>query len=290
MKSMTGYGKGVAEDNGRRVTIEIRSVNHRYLDLLFKIPRGYNYIEDCLREEIKKSVSRGHLGVYCHYEDTREGQKDIKIDKTLAQNYLKIGKELEKLGVKNDFTASQLLKMPEVLIMQGADEDEEAIKGLVITATREALRTLLYMRQIEGEALAEDLKNKFLAISGILRDVEEKSPEISKIYRVNLKEKIQEILCEVEYDEARLLNEVAYYAERVSIDEELTRLKSHVAQGQKMLNQDQPLGRKFNFLVQEMLREANTIGAKCNDMSITKKVLTLKCEIENIREQVQNIE
>lgn len=290
MNSMTGYGKGIAEGYDRKLTIELKAVNHRYLDLLFKLPRGYNFLEDSIRKEMQKALSRGHVDIYCSYEDNREGKNEIKIDTITAKKFQDIGIQLENMGFLNDITASQVLKMPEVLVLQGAEEDEAVIKELAIIATKEALSKLIDMRKEEGAALAKDIIAKLDGIVILVNDIKSKAPQVSEDYREKLRQRMTEILSDVEVDEARLLNEVAYFADKANIDEELTRLKSHVEQGRKILTLTEPSGRKLDFLVQEMNREVNTIGSKSNDLYITQKVLELKGEIEKIREQVQNIE
>lgn len=290
MKSMTGYGKGIAEQDGRKVTIELKSVNHRYLDILPKLPRGYNFLEEHIRLPLKNALQRGHIDIYFSYNDSREGKSSIRIDSTMAKRYLDISQELSHLGLLNDLTVSSVIRMPEVLILEETKDDESILKELTIQATEQALSDLLQMREAEGKVLAKDILSKLDTMTELVEKIINKAPQVSNIYRENLKEKIQEILCEVDYDQVRLLNEVAYFAEKVSIDEELTRLKSHIMQGRRLLTQTQPVGRKFDFLVQELYREVNTIGSKTCDLYITEKVLELKYEIEKVKEQVQNVE
>ena len=290
MNSMTGYGKGVAERHDRKITIELKSVNHRYLDMCFKLPRGLNFLEECLRKEIQKQISRGHIEIYCVYEDNREGKNKISIDTVAAKQYFDIGIKLQEMGFVNDITASQVLKLPEVLITQDAEDDEQQIKEIALEAAAQALDNLKQMRKNEGRALAKDIRTKLASMQRILNRIKEKAPFVCEEYRVKLKQRITEILKEIEPDETRLLNEVAYFADKSSIDEELTRLFSHIEQGRKILRQKKRGGAPIGFLVQEMNREANTIGSKSNDLFITRNVLELKGEIEKIREQTQNIE
>lgn len=290
MNSMTGYGKGIAQANDRKITIEMKAVNHRYLDMLFKLPRGYNFLEDCIRKEIQKTLSRGHIDIYCSYEDNREGKNQIKIDTIIAKKFQQIGVQLQDMGFVNDITASQVLKMPEVIIMQGAEEDEAIVKEIAVIAANQAITKLAEMRKEEGAALCNDIRIKLDSIETLVGEIQNKTPQVSEDYREKLKTRITEILKEVEFDESRLLNEVAYFADKATIDEEITRLKCHIEQGRKILQQTNPIGRKLDFLVQEMNREVNTIGSKSNDLFITQKVLELKGEVEKIREQVQNLE
>lgn len=290
MKSMTGYAKGIAEQNDRKVTIEMKAVNHRYLDLLFKLPRGFNFLEDTLRKEIQKEISRGHIDIYCNYEDNREGQSIIKVDTSIAKQYQKIGVLLEDIGFMNDMTASQVLKMPEVLTTKGAEDDEEEIKKLAIEATKDAVKALCEMRAIEGNALKRDILQKLERIVELIAEITQKAPTVVEEYRTKLRNRIEEATELANFDEGKLISEVAYFADKASIDEELTRLACHIEQGRKSLEESGAAGRKLDFLVQEMNRETNTIGSKSNDIYITQRVLELKGEIEKIREQVQNIE
>lgn len=290
MNSMTGYGKGVAEGGQRKLTIEIKSVNHRYLDLLFKLPRGLNYLEDGLRKQIQKTIQRGHLDIYCTYDDNREGKSDVRLDNIVAKEYMTMAAELEKLGFQNDMTASQVMRMPEVLLTKGAEDDEDAIKVLAEQAIFDALNMLTEMRAREGAALAADILKKLDGTESLLAEVKQRAPLVAAEYKTKLAAKITEALAGVQLDESRLLNEVAFFVDRAAIDEEITRLSCHIEQGRKIIAENNSAGRKLDFLVQEMNREVNTIGSKSNDLAITQKVLGLKGEIEKIREQVQNIE
>jgi uncharacterized protein (TIGR00255 family) len=287
---MTGYGKGVREGGQRKITIEIKSVNHRYLDLLFKLPRGLNFLEDCLRKRVQKTVQRGHIDIYCTYEDNREGKSAVRLDSIVAKEYMAMAAELEKLGFSNDMTASQVMRMPEVLITKGADDDEEAIKALAEQAIDDALSMLCEMRKREGNALAADILKRLDDAENMLAEIKQRAPLVAADFKTRLTAKITEALAGVQYDEARLLNEVAFFVDRAAIDEEITRLSCHFAQGHKIIEENNSAGRKLDFLVQEMNREINTIGSKSNDLAIAQKVIELKGEIEKIREQVQNIE
>ncbi|MDD4316352.1 MAG: YicC family protein [Clostridia bacterium] len=290
MNSMTGYGKGVAEGAQRRITVEIKSVNHRYLDLLFKLPRGFSFLEDSLRKLIQKTVQRGHLDIYCTYEDNREGKSTVRLDSILANEYREMAAELASMGFLNDMTASQVMKMPEVLLTKGAEDDEEEIKELAERAMSDALKMLSDMREREGKALVKDILSKLDGMETLTAEVKSRAPLVADDFKTRLTAKITDALSGVQLDEARLLNEVAFFVDRASIDEEITRLTSHIAQGRKIIAENNSAGRKLDFLVQEMNREVNTIGSKSNDLTITQKVLELKGEIEKVREQVQNIE
>lgn len=290
MNSMTGYGKGIAEGGGRKITIEIKSVNHRYLDLLFKMPRGFGFLEDGIRKQIQCAVQRGHLDIFCTYDDNRDGKSTVRLDSILADTYRRKAAELESAGFVNDMTASQVMRMPDVLTTQGTEDDEDAIKALAAQAAGGALGVLTSMREVEGGALAKDILKKLDCIERHVHAIKERAPLVAEEYKLKLSARIAEALNGVQLDEARLVNEVAFFADRASIDEELTRLYSHISQGRHIIDENNSVGRKLDFLVQEMNREVNTIGSKSNDLAITQKVLDLKNDIEKVREQVQNIE
>lgn len=290
MKSMTGYGKGIAEGYDRKITIELRAVNHRFLDIASKLPRALSFCEDTIRKVLNKHFVRGHIDVYCSYEDNREGKSKLILDSVIAQKYQNIGEQLQALGFVNDLTASQILRMPEVLTAQTEDDDEGIIQNLLEVATQSACEKLLEMREMEGNILKKDLIDKFNFIKELTDEIAKRAPQISENYAEKLKVRITESLQNVAYDEARLLNEVAFFVDKSNIDEEITRLKAHVEHGLSILNEDCAIGKKMDFLVQEMNREINTTGSKSNDFVLTEKVLLAKNEVEKIREQVQNIE
>lgn len=290
MNSMTGYGKGIAESKDRKITIELRAVNHRFLDICSKIPRTLIFCEDTVRKVLSKYFVRGHIDVYCSYEDNREGKARIKLDTVVAQKYQKIAKELESLDITNDLTASTVLRMPEVLTTQMEDDDDAIIQGLLEEALHTAAERLMKMRKTEGELLKQDLIEKFDNIALLTEEMEKRAPKVSQDYAEKLRIRIGESLQNVAYDEARLLNEVAFFVDKANIDEEITRLKAHIKHGQSILKEGGAVGKKMDFLVQEMNREVNTTGSKSNDSLLTEKMLLLKIEVEKIREQVQNIE
>lgn len=291
MKSMTGYGKGIATKDNFSVIIELKSVNHRFLDLTTKIPRSYLFADDLIKKAISKSFSRGHIDVYFNTEDNREEQKDIDINFSLAKQYFDSAEKLKgMLNVENDYTASSLLRISDVVTVKEKEENEEELINLVGSACAQAVNNLYLMRINEGERLSKDLFDKFNIISEDLLKVEAYAPQVKEFYREKLKLRIAESLETVPYDEARLLNEVAFFADKSCIDEEITRLKSHLKEAQSYFNLDEPVGKKFDFLIQEINREINTIGSKSNDTTLTALVLNMKNELEKIREQIQNIE
>ena len=290
MRSMTGFGKGVAEKDGRKITVELRSVNHRFLDVASKFPRTLVCCEDAVRKVIASRLARGHVDVFVTYEDNRQGKSDISVDLVTAARYKEIASELEKLGFDNDLTVSAVLKMPEVTSLKGEDDDEEAICLLAKAATEEACDKLVEMRTVEGEELKKDFLKKLDEVERLTAEIEARAPVVGENYAVKLRQRIEESLAGVAIDEARLLNEVAFFVDKANIDEEITRLKGHIAHGRSIIAEKGPVGKKLDFLVQEMNREVNTTGSKSNDLYITERVLLAKNEVEKIREQVQNIE
>ena len=291
MKSMTGYGKGVAAKNNFSVIIELKSVNHRFLDITTKIPRSFIFADDLIKKTLSQNFSRGHIDVYFNTEDNREEKKDIDINLSLAKQYFDAAEELTKiLKVENDFTASSLMRIPDVISTKEKEENEEELRNLVTEAIEQAAFNLNSMRVGEGERLSIDLKQKFQLIKTDVSKVEDYAPLVKDFYREKLKSRITESLEGVPYDETRLLNEVAFFADKSCIDEEITRLKSHLKEAEGYFDSQEPVGKKFDFLIQEINREINTIGSKSNDTTLTALVLNMKNELEKIREQVQNIE
>lgn len=291
MYSMTGYGKGVAERNGKTITIEIKTVNHRFLDFNLKLPRTFLFVEDTIKKTISSSISRGHLDVYLTYEQTEVQEGAFYADIELANNYLQAVKALQQgTGLANDITLSQLVKVNDIIQRQQPVEDEELLKELVIEAVNEALVNLKAMRQKEGEALKRDISSKLDNIAISLDKIKAYAPLVVEDYRNALNARIAEVVNPSLLDMQRLATEVALYADHCSIDEEITRLTTHIANMHSLLQADEPVGRKMDFLVQEFNRETNTIGSKANDMRITSEVLAIKNEIEKMREQAANIE
>lgn len=289
MNSMTGYGKGVAESAGRKVGVEIKSVNHRFLDMNIKLPRMLGFAEDIIRSEVKGAVTRGHLDIYVNYE--RESGGKISMDEQLARDYCTMAaKAAMKFSIINDLSVSALFRMPEVVVVKEEDEDEEAVGKLVEQAVREALKGLSVMRAKEGEMLMRDFSEKLANISAFVDEVEKIAPVTVEEHKNRMRERITEMLGDVAFDEARLMNEAAFFADKVAVDEEIARLRSHIAHFKDICAAGGALGKKLDFIVQEMNRETNTIGSKCSDSKIAQCVISAKCEIEKVREQVQNVE
>ena len=289
MNSMTGYGKGVAESAGRKVGVEIKSVNHRFLDMNIKLPRTLGFAEDIIRSEVKGAVTRGHLDIYVNYE--RESGGKISMDEQLARDYCTMAaKAAMKFSIINDLSVSALFRMPEVVVVKEEDEDEEAVGKLVEQAVREALKGLSVMRAKEGEMLMRDFSEKLANISAFVDEVEKIAPVTVEEHKNRMRERITEMLGDVAFDEARLMNEAAFFADKVAVDEEIARLRSHIAHFKDICAAGGALGKKLDFIVQEMNRETNTIGSKCSDSKIAQCVISAKCEIEKVREQVQNVE
>lgn len=290
MYSMTGYGRGEAEIGGRTLVVELKSVNHRFLDLSIKLPRALIFAEDRMKKAISARVGRGHIDVFTTYSAPAD-QGALSLNKTLAENYLAMSRELsETLGVKNDCTASSLLRVQGVVEETATTLPEEEILELVRTATDRALDQLLKMRDTEGKAITADILGKLAEIERLTGLIEKRAPFVAEEYKTRLENTVREALSGAEYDETRLLTEVAIFADKCAIDEELARLHAHIDHYRKILSTEPTAGRKLDFLTQELNREANTIGSKANDVTIAENVVLLKCEIEKVREQIQNLE
>lgn len=291
--SMTGYGKGVAEQDGRKATVELKSVNHRFLDLGLKLPKSLMFAEDGLRKAIQKSISRGHIDLFISFDDDREKQQNaFKVDYDLAAKYVLAARELQgRCLIQNNFYVSEVMRMPDVITRETEEEeDEDFIARLVMQACAHALDSLNVMRRREGESLAKDLLAKLDNIEATIPKIEQLAPKTLEEYRDKLSARIKEYLHEVPLDEDKLLNEVAFFSDRICIDEEITRLHTHISHFKEILKDGGAVGKKLDFIVQEMNRETNTIGSKCNNAQITECVIFLKSEIEKMREQVQNLE
>lgn len=289
MYSMTGYGK--AEYKGDvEITVEIKTVNNRFLDLNFKYPRSFMCFDDLLRKRVQKKLSRGRIDVFINFVDKREGVKSYVCDAGLAKSYLDAVKTLaQKTSIADDFALSHLLKVPDILTLDEKTEDNETLSTILTAVVDEALDKLNEMRHIEGEKLVEDMLNRAGVIKIELEKIENRAPVVATEYREKLKKRMSEILGAVEIEEARIVSEAAVFADRCNIDEEITRLKSHIEQFINIIK-DERAGKRLDFLIQEFNREANTICSKSNDIAVTNAALTLKCEIEKIREQIQNLE
>ncbi len=291
MYSMTGYGKGIAKKDNKTITIEIKSVNHRYLDYGIKIPRTFMFLEDTIKKAIESKVARGHVDIFLTYEQQAVDEGQFVVDIDLAKNYLDAVSNLaDKTGIANDITLSSLVKVQDVVRREQPVEDEELLKSLVISALNDALDNLLAMRKREGDALKADVNAKLDSIQSNLDEIVKFAPLVIENYRNQLNARIQEVIEPTLIDKQRLATEVALYADHCAIDEEILRLSTHIKNMRAMLNATESVGRKMDFLVQEFNRETNTIGSKANDMRITNCVLAIKNDIEKIREQAANIE
>lgn len=291
IRSMTGYGRGSIEEDGRGFNVEIKSVNNRYLDVYIRLPRGINALEDRIRKYVASKVYRGKIDVYINQEKFHDDDIVVNVDEGIAAAYYNALKVLkERFDLKEDITLSLLTNYPDVISMEKKEEDIEVIWNILVKALDEAIGLFLEMRSSEGEKLGKDIKERCRLISLKVEEIENRSSLVVDDYREKIKGRVSDYLKEVEIDEARLLNEVAFFADKCSITEEIVRLKSHISQLESTLIDKDTIGRKLDFLIQEMNREINTIGSKANDISITNIVVDVKSELEKIREQIQNIE
>ena len=291
MYSMTGYGRGAASLEGRELTIELKSVNNRFLDIGMKLPRQLSFLEDGLRKLLNDALSRGHVDVFVNYRNLRSDAKTVRVDEALLKAYLASAQESAKaLDLEDDLTLSKALTVPDVTTILPADEDQQALLDLARTVMTEAIENLKAMRFKEGERLKLDLSARMDTMTGYAAAIERRAPAVVEEYREKLTARIEDLLGETEVDRARLATEVAIFADRAAIDEEIVRLNTHLVHFRELLTADEPVGRKMDFLVQEMNRECNTIGSKANDGELTSIVLLSKAEIEKLREQIQNIE
>lgn len=291
ISSMTGFGRATVASDGREITIELKSVNHRYLDLAFRMPRHIGFIEDVLRQLLSEQLSRGHVDIYVNYRNTRMDARTVVIDEALMGAYLTAARKVAvQYELKDDISLSTAMRFPDVTDVIEAEEDRDAVAALAREAALRAVTALKRMRAGEGERLCNDLLNRVTTVESIAAKIDTRAPFVVEEYRTKLSERIESMLGGVEVDRTRLATEVALFADKASINEELVRLASHVTEMRKVLGSDEAAGRRLDFVVQEMNREFNTIGSKANDAEITNLVIAGKGEIEKIREQVQNIE
>lgn len=291
MFSMTGYGRGSVHENGRSLSIELKSVNHRFLDLSIRLPRNLTFLEDRIRSFLSSSFSRGHIDVFVNYVNERSDAKSVRINTGLIQNYLdSVTGFIKDCPIENDLTASTLLSLPDVVEIIEADEDTVALESLCDTALKEAVKGLSDMRYREGERLKNDLSLKIDKIEEIKNAIEKRAPQVITDYRDQLNARISKLIDEKDLDPQRLATEVALFADRAGIDEEIVRLSGHIIAVRSFMDDTVPVGANINFVVQEMNREVNTIGSKANDGELTALVISAKTEIEKVREQIQNIE
>ena len=291
MHSMTGYGTGVSKRDGKTITIEIKTVNHRFLDCNIKLPRNFLFVEDRVKKAVSSAISRGHVDLYLTYEQSSTDEGAYTVDLELANNYLTAVRQLENgTGLANDVTLSTLLRVGDIVTRQQSVEDEDLLAEMTLEAASEALVNLKVMREKEGQSQKADIASKLGTIEACLDRIKEFAPKVVEDYRALLNARIAEVVEPSLVDKQRLATEVALYADHCAIDEEITRLSTHISNMRSLLEATEPVGRKMDFLVQEFNRETNTIGSKANDMRITKEVLAIKNEIEKMREQAANIE
>ena len=292
IKSMTGYGRAREIRNKRDITVEVRSVNNRYLDCTVKMPRMYAFAEDAIKQCVQKAVSRGKVDVFVTVDASAADVAKVTVNRDLAAQYAAaLGELAEVCGTAAwHTTPEQLARFPDVLTVTKADEDLDTVSADICAVLEQALEAYNAMRAVEGAKLAEDIGSRLDAIVAYTGKVEARSPETVAEYRAKLTARMQEVLQSTTIDPQRILTEAAIYADKVAVDEETVRLRSHVAQLRTMLESDEPMGRKMDFLIQEVNRESNTIGSKCSDVSIAQVVIALKAEVEKMREQVQNVE
>lgn len=291
IKSMTGYGRANIEENLRKYQVEIKSINHKYLDISVKMPKQISYLEESIKKEISSKIKRGKIDVFINFEnDSNEGRK-IKINTELAKMYIKELKELaQKEDILADIQVNEIAKYPDVLEIQN-DQEDETIKQELIKTVEQATEKLIQMRSIEGNKMAEDILIRLNQIDEKVKEISKLSTGLIEEYVVKLEERIKQLLKEEQdIDKNRLAQEVVIFADKCSIEEEVTRLNSHISQFKELLSSDEPIGKKLDFIIQEMNRETNTIGSKANNLEITNYVVDIKTELENVREQIQNIE
>lgn len=291
IKSMTGFGRCEVAGNNRRFTVEIKAVNHRYLDVNIKMPKALNYFESAVRSELKRYISRGKVDVFITYEDLSEHTCKVRYHKEVAQEYLLYLRQMaEDFGLDNDIRVSSLSKYPEVFTMEETGVDEEELWKELQRAVEGAAKMFVESRVTEGERLKEDLLEKLDGMLELVDFISERSPQLVAEYRRKLEDKVKELLGDNTLDESRLLTEVTIFADKICVDEEIVRLRSHIETTREALREGGSIGRKLDFIAQEMNREANTTLSKSNDLEISNCAIELKTEIEKVREQIQNIE
>ena len=288
---MTGYGRAVQTIGGREITVEIRSVNNRYLDCSVKLPRMFGFAEDAVKARIKEEISRGKVDVFISVNVTADSDLKISLNRPVLEGYLNALRTISAdYGVPDDVTVTALARFPDVFVVEKQEEDEKQITADILSVVGEAAEKYAAMRQTEGAALEADLRARSATILKLVERVEQRSPVTLAEYRKRLMDKMQEVLQSANIDEGRILQEAAIYADKIAVDEETVRLRSHLNQLNTMLTDGGAIGRKLDFLLQELNREANTIGSKGNDIEQARTVVAIKAELEKIREQTQNIE
>ena len=290
IRSMTGFGRGSYENEGREYLVEVKSVNHKYCDINFRMPKSFSGIENKLRKLIEKYLSRGKIDIFIDFQNYSDAGNNIKFNKELAKAYIKNLKELgEETGINSEISVVDISKMPDIFKKED-NTDEELIYNELSIALNEALKNIVTMKEIEGEKLKIDLEARIEEVFGKINEISNFSSGLVEEYIVKLKSRVKELMDTETLDENRLLQEIVIFSDKSSIEEELTRLKSHVEQFKRLIKESSPIGKKLDFLIQEMNREINTIGSKANSLQITNLVIEVKTELENIREQIQNIE
>ena len=291
IRSMTGYGRAVETIDGREITAELRSVNNCYLDCTVKMPRIYAFAEDSVKTHVKSAISRGKVDVFIAVNVMEDMQMRISVNHPVLEGYLSAMRSIASdYGVRDDISVTALSRLPDVFVVEKAEEDEEKLTQDILSVVDKALEKFTAMRTTEGAALEADLRGRAATILTLVEKVEQRSPVTLAEYRARLTEKMQEVLQSTTIDEGRILQEAAIYADKIAVDEETVRLRSHLNQLETMLTNGGAIGRKLDFLLQELNREANTIGSKGNDLEQARTVVEIKAELEKIREQTQNIE
>lgn len=291
LKSMTGFGRMQEVINNREILVEIKAVNHRYYEFNSRVPRAYGYLDEKLKGFLNGRVSRGKVEVSVSIFNQEGADAAIEINRSIADGYVSALRSVsEELDLKDDLSLSSIMRLPDIFNVVKTAEDEEVIWQDVKTVTSKALDKFINMRETEGKKMYEDISSRLDFIENVVGKIEKRSPEVTELYREKLYSKIKEIVGDRNIDDARVLTEAAVFSEKTAVDEETVRLRSHIAQYRSLLDSDETVGRKLDFLTQELNREVNTIGSKGQDLEITKMVVDLKSEIEKIREQIQNIE
>lgn len=291
MRSMTGFGRAKLEKNNRIYSIEIKSVNHKYSDISIKLPRSLNYLEDSIKKQISSKVARGKIDVFVTFENYSEQGKEVVINEELVKEYMEKFKLLaEKNNLSMNIPVTEITKLPDVLTLKETEEEEDTIQNELLECLEQAMNNFVEMRTIEGNKIKEDLKARIDKVECDVQKISEYSTRLVQEYVVKLEERIKEILKTDVVDQSRLAMEVVLFADKCSVEEELTRLKSHIEQFRTLINSEGTIGKKIDFLLQEMNRETNTMGSKSGSLDITNLVVNIKTELEDIREQIQNIE
>ncbi|MBR0208620.1 MAG: YicC family protein [Oscillospiraceae bacterium] len=291
IKSMTGYGSAKGKAGDLEISVELKSVNNRYLDASVRMPRSFLFAEDAVKSAIGRHISRGKVDMFINVDSSAADDMSVKVNEPLLRGYLDAIRLIsEKYGLENDLSAVSAARFPDILSVEKKDLDADALSAGIVAIAEEALKDFDAMRQREGEKLCADVLSKLETISSLVETVEREAPKTVEAYQNRLREKMNEVLSSAGVDENRILAEAAIFADRVAVDEETVRLRSHMSQLRTMLAGGSPIGRKIDFLIQEFNREANTIGSKCQNSDIAHVVVELKSEIEKIREQIQNIE